>query len=120
MADNNAIITNSLFESSIILAGKRGAVQLSFKPKYEHGNAANVMKYSVALEYMVATNWQVEVEWDSYVSRMPHQGDRASGSSNWSIGTQYNFINMANSTWSSALGFKVVFPLGDVNKGITD
>src|SRR4030095_13351931 len=74
----------------------------------------------IVLEYGLSDSWQLHFEWDGYTHRRNHEGRSTQGVGDLSIGSQYSFMNIANSNFHTALGFEMGFPVGSVNKGLSN
>ncbi len=109
-----------VFQTELVYPQERGEVQLTFTLRYGKGDGRSMFQTPVDLEYGVTDRWQVEIEWDAQ-RRRTEIGERATrGAGDFSIGTQYSFMNIARSNFHSAVGFEVTLPVANIEKELTE
>lgn len=95
-------------------------MQLTFTSRYGKGDGRSMFQTPVSLEYGITDRWQVEVAWDVQ-RRRTEIGERVMrGAGDFSIGTQYSFMNMARSNVHSAVGFEVTLPTANIKEDLTE
>lgn len=109
-----------IFQTGLVYPQERGEVQMTFTSRYGKGNGHSMLQTPVSLEYGITDRWQVEVEWDAR-RRRTESGEAATrGAGDFSIGTQYSFMNMARSNFHSAVGIEVTLPVANIEKELTE
>lgn len=105
-----------LFLSDTVYPQEKGEFQFTLAPSFRHGRESDRWDVPVSIEYGLSDSWQVELEWAALRVRNPRHGGALAGTGDVEVGTQYSFLNIADSPFHAAARFDVQFPLGDVNR----
>ncbi|MGD1083675.1 MAG: hypothetical protein ABSA47_02875 [Verrucomicrobiota bacterium] len=126
-ADADAGSTNSqkrpieeLFKTDLVYPQEEGELELELASVYQNHSGGDTWTLPVSLEYGLTDRWQVESEWDALVQRYPRNQPVARGVGDVDVGSQYSFMNIGGSLWHLAARFSVQFPVGDVNKDLSE
>ncbi len=109
-----------VFQTELVYPQEKGEIQLTLAPRFREGDSRDIIQIPLTIEYGITDAWQVEFEWDFFVHRNPTTGASANGPGDLEIGTKYSFMNIAGTDFHIAVSFDIAFPLGDVNKGLTE
>ena len=109
-----------VFQTGLVYPQERGEVQLSYTSHFSKGKNHSSLQTLLNLEYGITDRWQIEIEWNA-MSRRTQTGEATTrGRGDFSIGTQYSFMNMARSNFHSAVGFEVTLPTANIEKELTE
>jgi outer membrane putative beta-barrel porin/alpha-amylase len=109
-----------LFMSETVYPQDRGEMQIAFGANFSNGEKESIVETPISMQYGLSDFWELQLEWNGYAHRESHEGKTTQGVGDLSIGSKYSFMNIANSNFHTALGFEMSFPIGSVNKGISD
>jgi hypothetical protein len=109
-----------LFQTDLVYPQEKGEVQLTFAPTFRRERDGSVWEIPISMEYGLTDAWQVEVEWFAFLQRRPSTGGTIRGIGDLEIGTQYSFLNIGGSLFHIAPRFSVRFPVGDIDKELTE
>jgi hypothetical protein len=109
-----------LFKTDLVYPQEKGELELELASVYQDHSGADTWTLPLSLEYGLTDRWQVEAEWDSLVQRHSRHQPAARGVGDLQIGSQYSFLNIGGSLWHIAPRFSVEFPVGDVNKDLSE
>lgn len=109
-----------VFQTALVYPQERGEVQFSYTSRYSKGKGRSLWQTPLTLEYGITDRWQVEVEWDVRSTRTETGESPTRGRGDFSVGTQYSFMNMHGSDFHSAIGLEVTIPTGSVAKELSE
>lgn len=116
-ASREPLPVEELFQSTLVYTEPKGEVQLVLGSFYRNGRGADVWGLQTAVEYGLTDHWQIEVEWQPWLSRRPDgAGRRTGGVGDVELATLYSFMNLYGSDYHAALSFEVEVPTASVNK----
>lgn len=74
-------LLNEVFQAETVYPQEEGEVQLLLGPTFSDGDDRNLFQVPFSIEYGITDVWQLEVAWDTFVTRNPETGatTRASG-----------------------------------------
>lgn len=103
-----------LFQTELVYPQEKNEFQFSLSPEFQRLNNYNQILIPIKAEYGITNSWQVELDWCSYQNRYIHALSTDKGIGNLQIGTQYSFMNIANSNFHAAAGFEIDIPLRNI------
>ena len=109
-----------VFRTRLVYPQERGEVQFSYSSRFSKGKDSTHWQTPITLEYGITDRWQVEIEWDSRSSRTETGEATTRGRGDFSVGTQYSFMNVRRSDFHTAVGLEVTFPTGSSAKELSE
>lgn len=109
-----------LFKTDLVYPQEKGELEVEVASVYQNHTGGDTWTVPLGFEYGLTDQWQVEGEWDSLVQRYPKDQSAVRGIGDVSAGTQYAFMNIADSSFHVAPRFSVEGPVGDVNRGLSE
>jgi hypothetical protein len=109
-----------LFKTHLIYPQEKGELEVELASVYQNHAGGDTWTIPLSLEYGLTDRWQVEAEWDSLIQRYPENHSVVRGVGDLEVGTQYSFMNVADSLFHIAPRFSIQVPVGDVNKGLSE
>jgi hypothetical protein len=109
-----------IFQTELVYPQEKGEVQLTISPGFRKKDGRRFFGLPVTFEYGLTDSWQVEVEWESFLYHNPADEASTRGIGDLEIGTKYSFMNIKGSDFHAAVGFEVGFPLGNVDKELSE
>jgi hypothetical protein len=117
---NQLAIPAELFKTDMVYPEEKGECEFELAPTFQHAADGDTLTIPLSVEYGLTSNWQAEVEWNSFVQHNPTDGPTTRGIGDLELGTQYSFLNVGGSLFHIAPLFSIEFPLGDVNKDLSE
>jgi hypothetical protein len=109
-----------VFQTDLVYPQDKGEVQVTFAPRFQRGGKFHRLILPLKIEYGITDAWQVELGWESLQQHHPDEGASTVGLGDLRIGTKYSFMNMANTHVHTAVGFDLLVPVGNINRGLTE
>lgn len=109
-----------VFQSAVVYPQQAKEVQLIATTRFRASDRRDRTETKMGVEFGITDAWQMELEWAAFVNRDPAAGSNAHGIGDLEIGTKYSFMNIADWDFHAATGFNASFPLGDINKDLTE
>lgn len=109
-----------LFKTDVVYPEEKGEFQFELAPTFQRAAGGDTWTVPLSMEYGLTSRWQAEAEWNAFVQHHPTRGSTTHGIGDLELGTQYSFLNVSGSLFHVAPRFSVEFPLGDVNKDLSE
>jgi hypothetical protein len=109
-----------LFKTDVIYPEAKGEFQFELAPTFQRAAGGDTWTVPLSMEYGLTSRWQAEAEWNAFVQSNPTGGSTTCGVGDLELGTQYSFLNVGGSLFHVAPRFSIEFPLGDVNKNLSE
>lgn len=109
-----------VFQTDLVYPQEKGEVQVTFAPQFQRGGKSHRWILPLKIEYGITEAWQVELGWELLKHHHPDEGASTVGPGDLHIDTQYSFMNIANTNFHTAVGFDILFPVGNINHGLTE
>lgn len=109
-----------VFRTDLVYPQAVGELQVSIIPAYFKGTDERTLFLPLDFEYGITDSWQVGLFFNLYGVNRSNEGIRGSGIGDLVLGTQYSFMNIFHTNYHLAFSFDVLFPTGNINKGLTD
>ncbi|HIG78461.1 MAG TPA: hypothetical protein EYG50_08610 [Cycloclasticus sp.] len=116
VADDVEELVQEVFKSDLVYAQEADEIQFTFAPQYTESSEGATWALPIAIEYGITDNLQVELEWVSHTQNNPDDESANSGIGDVEIGLQYSWMNIADSSFHTALGVEISIPFGDDKK----
>jgi len=107
-----------VFQTDLVYPQEKGEIQITTAFGFHRASKRSIARIPFVVEYGITDKWQVEAEWDAF-TRLKRDGlpvERGQG--DLSIATKYSFMKIAGSDFHAAVGFELVAPLGDAERGM--
>lgn len=112
--------TEQLYLSTVVYPQEKGTFQITSLPQYQRGPAENITLTPVFLSYGINNNLQVGVGWEVFNHYDFQEAPNRQGLGDWAVGLQYSVMHMADTQYSLAFGFNLLWPTANINKELTD
>src|ERR1700733_1691065 len=109
-----------LFQTDVVYPEEKGEFQFELAPTFQCAASGDTWTVPLSVEYGLTSKWQVEAEWNAFVQHNLTDGPTTRGIGDLELGTQYSFMNVGGSLFHIAPRFSIEFPLGDVNKDLSE
>ena len=100
-----------VFQTELVHPQEKNEVQLTFNPVFGKNDGGSYLNLPMLAEYGLTDRWQVELLWNTLQTQFPENGTAYSEIGDLEVGTQYSFMNIANTNFHAALGFELEIPL---------
>ena len=107
-----------VFQTDLVYPQEKNEVQLSIVPEFQRSGDYDHLQFLFMAEYGLTDMWQIEFGWNLFQKRFIEFEPSVSGTGDIEIGTQYSFMNIANTDFHTAISFEVSIPLGNEDKGL--
>lgn len=106
---------NDFFQTESVFNQEQGEWQVRLGSDFEKNDTAKTTDISTGLEYGITDNLQIELEHTPYTRIKPADDaeETVNGRGNTSLGLQKNWMNVAGSANSFAVGYEHEFANGD-------
>lgn len=111
-------LIQEVFQTELVYPQEAGEFQVTVMPRLDKSETSDLLVAPLILEYGITDSWQLEFEWNSFVSNRPDEGGSTSGVGDIEFGSKYSFMDIADQNFHAALGFEVCIPLADEEKGL--
>ena len=108
-----------LFQTETVYSQEKGELQFTFISNFSQGAAQKLFQTPVAIEYGVADEWQVSVEW-SATNHLTTASGKTRGPGELRIGAKHSWMNIGHSDFHVAAGFELGLPTGSTRKGLSE
>jgi hypothetical protein len=109
-----------LFQTELVYPQQRGEMQVTLAPSFHREREQDLWRAPVGLEYGLTDSWELGLHWDAAVYRHPENGTSAYGVGDLELEAKYSFMNLGKAGFHAAFGFGVQFPVGSVDKGLSE
>lgn len=113
-------LLNKVTKSKLVYPKGPGEIQISMAPEFNETDTSDQFQLPFGVQYGITDAWQVQLLWYSFIHLNQSPGATTNGIGDLLISTQYSFMNFGNSTFHGAVGFEINFPVGNVNKELSD
>lgn len=104
---------DELFQTELVFPQEKGEFQFVLSPTYIQHDDGESLLLPITFEYGFTKAFQIEVEWEALVRRMPDQSGNKSGSGNLGIGFKYAWMDIDRAGLNIAIGYEHTFGNGD-------
>lgn len=98
----------------------QGEILVGAFPTFNKATDGTAINNPVNVTYGLTNQWQASINWNAYQILQPDGAPETQGISDFAVGTQYSWMNINQSPYSTSLAFNTIFPTGDINEGLTD
>jgi len=95
-------------------------IHFSTAPEFDMTDCGDLFTFPFSIKYGTTDSWKVSLEWDAYEHYDPIGGAATNGFGDLTLGTKYSFMNLSQTSFHLAIGVDVEFPVGQVNKQLSD
>jgi hypothetical protein len=110
----------TLFLTELVYPQQKGEMQFTFSPSLHRERERDLWRAPWLIEYGLTDAWELGLLWDAFVYSEPEHGHATYGVGDPELEIKYSFMNIAGSGFHTAVGFGVQFPVGSVDKGISE
>jgi hypothetical protein len=103
-------VHDEMFDTNLPGERKSGQWSLDVRPNLGDFFGDEYVRFQVGLEYSWSQQLQVFSDFQTYFAN-PFENESGAGWYNWRVGAKYSWMDVRNSGWNVAVGFKANMPL---------
>lgn len=113
-------LIQGFFITETVYPQAHGETQITLQPNYFSNGGEEDFLLGLSVEHGISDNFLVQVGWLPYRKLYYDQGDDQSGPGDLALGVKYAFNKRVDLQLQIALGFGLLLPTGDEDKGLSE